>query len=71
MQIRVCLKYFVNGCRLIQKCRNQWWGPLFFLDQKYPFWKNLVQKIKIVNLSCNLVPRLIQTCRIQWDVDFL
>ena len=33
------------------------------LDQKYPFWANLVQKIKIVSFSWNLVPRLIWICK--------
>ena len=37
-----------------------------FLDVKHPFWANLVQKIKIVSLSWNLVPRLIWICRIKW-----
>ena len=36
------------------------------LDQKYPFWANLIKKIKIISLSWNLVPRLIRTCTIQW-----
>ena len=52
------------------------------LDQKHPFWANLAQKIKIVNLSWNsnmrnsmvmfifsvfdLVPKLIRTWTIQW-----
>ena len=35
---------------------------------KYHFWANLVEKIKIVSLSWNLVPRLTWTCRIQWWV---
>ena len=35
-------------------------------DRKHPFWANLVQKIKIASLGCNLVPRLVQICRIQW-----
>ena len=35
-------------------------------DQKYPVWVNLVQKIKIVSLSRNLVPVLIWICRSQW-----
>ena len=35
-------------------------------DQKYCFWANLVQKIKIVTLNWNLVLRLISICRIQW-----
>ena len=36
------------------------------LDWKYPCWANLVQKIKIVSLILNMVPRPIQICRIQW-----
>ena len=36
------------------------------LDQKHHLGVNLVQKIKLVSLSWNLVPRLIPTCRIQW-----
>ena len=39
---------------------------LSIFDQKYPFWANLVQKVKIISLSWNLVPTIIQTCRIQW-----
>ena len=37
----------------------------FVLDRKHPFWANLVQKIKIVSLSRNLVPRIIRICRNQ------
>ena len=36
------------------------------LEWKYHFCTSLDQKIKIVSLNWNLVPRLIQTCRIQW-----
>ena len=39
----------------------------FISDQKYTFWANLVQKIKIVSLRWNLVPRIIQIWRIQWQ----
>ena len=39
-------------------------------DQKYPFWVILVQKNKIVSLSCNLVFRLIRVRRIQWRRSF-
>ena len=39
---------------------------LFLVDWKYPFWTNLIQKIKIDSLSSNLVLRLIWKCRIQW-----
>ena len=39
---------------------------LFYFDWKYHFRVNLVQKIKIVTLSGNLVPRLIWICENQW-----
>ena len=68
--------------RLFQICRIQWWCyflhfwleitfsivmlTFLILDWKHPFWVNLVHKIKIVCLSWNLVPRLIQICRTQW-----
>ena len=39
---------------------------LFVWDWKYPFWKKLVQKFKIVSLSWNLEPLLIRICRMQW-----
>ena len=35
-------------------------------NRKYLFWENLVQNIKIVSLSWNLVPRLIRICGPQW-----
>ena len=42
------------------------------LDRKYHFLENLVQEIKIVSLSWNLIPRLIRICRIQrWCSFFL
>ena len=40
------------------------------LEWKHPFWANLVQKIKIVSLSWNLVPTLIRISRIQWWCSF-
>ena len=43
---------------------------LSLFDQKHPFWANLVQKIKLVSLSWNLVARLIWKCRIQWWFHF-
>ena len=52
--------------RRIQICRLLWCAHSFCLNQKYPFWVNLVQKIKIVSLSWNLVFRLIEISRIQW-----
>ena len=33
-----------------------------FSNCKYPFWSNLVQKVKIVSLSLNFVLRLTQIC---------
>ena len=36
------------------------------LDWKYPFWENLVEIIKIVSLSLNLILTLLRICRIQW-----
>ena len=39
---------------------------LSVFDWKYPFWANLVQKIKIISWSLNLVARLIRICWIQW-----
>ena len=39
---------------------------LFVLERTQPFWTNLVQKIRTVSLSWNLVPRLIRICRMQW-----
>ena len=41
------------------------------LDRKYTFWVNLVQKIKTINFSWNLLTRLIWICRTEnWDVHF-
>ena len=39
-------------------------------DWNYPFWVKLIQKIKMVNLSWNLVPKQIWICRIQWHCSF-
>ena len=38
----------------------------FVFGRKYPVWDNVVQKIKIVSLRWNLIPRLIRICWIQW-----
>ena len=38
----------------------------FVLNGKHSFLENLVQKIRIVSFSLNLVPKLIRICRIQW-----
>ena len=45
---------------------NTWCSAFSVLDQKNPFWVNLVRKIKIVSLSWILVPRLVGMRRIQW-----
>ena len=50
--------------KALQKCDFSIW------DHKYPFWANLVQKIKIVSLIWNLAPSLIGICRIQWLFPF-
>ena len=42
----------------------------FVFEWKYPFWANLVQKVKIISWSWNLVARLIWICRIQWSCSF-
>ena len=42
------------------------WTAYFVFDWKFPFWVNLVQNLKIVSFSRNLVYRLIQICRIPW-----
>ena len=39
---------------------------LFDFEWKDRFWVNLVQKVKIISWSWNLVPALIQICKIQW-----
>ena len=39
-------------------------------NRKYPFWVSLVQKLKIVSFSWNLVPGLIRICKIQWWYSF-
>ena len=39
---------------------------LAVLDWEFPFWENLIQAIKVVSLSWNLVPKLILICRIKW-----
>ena len=35
-------------------------------DQKYPSWAILVQKVRIISWSWNLVPRLIRICLFCW-----
>ena len=52
--------WYSNDHVFTQKC------DFSVLDQKYSLWANFIQKFVIVNLSQNLVHRLIQRCRIQW-----
>ena len=42
-----------------------------FLDKKYTVWANMVQNIKIVKLSWNLVPRLKWICWICYAVCYV
>ena len=42
------------------------WASCSVFNWKYLFWVNLVQKLEIISLSWNFVPRLIQICRIPW-----
>ena len=54
MKARVFLKLYTNS-----NIQNSIMVLTFSaLDWKYGFWTNLFQKIKIVSLSRNLVPRL-------------
>ena len=44
---------------LIWICKMQWWCSLFpFLTENTFFWAILIQKIKIVSLSSNSLPKL-------------
>ena len=42
----------------------------FVLDRKYPFLRNLVQKVKILSLNWSLVRGLIWLCRFGGDAHF-
>ena len=56
-----CLKTTVGLTFTLQKanaCSPWKW--------KYIFWVKLVENLKIISLSWNFVPRLIQICRIPW-----
>ena len=39
-------------------------------ERKYPFWTNLVRKIKIVTLSWSLKSRLLRICKFNDNVQF-
>ena len=72
--------------RLIRICRIRWQSSFFssldrnsrvgikvrekYLNRHHPLWANLLQNIKIVCLSWNLVSRLVGICRIQWWCSF-
>ena len=63
-----CSKTTVESTYTTQKgkvCSS--WTDFSVFDWKYPFWLNLVLKLKIVGLTKNLVLRLIQICRVPWQ----
>ena len=60
-------RIYVRYCRLFRICRIQWRCSLFFFcDRKCPLCANLVQNVKIISLSWNLVSSLLRICRVQW-----
>ena len=62
-----CLKTTVELTFTTQKAKAcSPWTACSVFNWKYLFWVNLVQKLKIISLSWNFVPRLIQICRIPW-----
>ena len=62
-----CLKTTVELTFTTQKANAcSPWTACSVFNWKYLFWVNLVQKLKIISLSWNFVPRLIQICRIPW-----
>ena len=66
-----CLKTTVKLTFTTQKANAcSPWAACSAFKWKYIFWVNLVQKLKTISLSYNLVPRLIQICRIPWRCSF-
>ena len=62
-----CLKTTVDLTFTSQKANPcSLWTACSVFNWKYLFGVNLVQKLKIISLSWNFVPRLIQICRIPW-----
>ena len=61
-----CYKYHCV-CRPLSK-KSLIWSKFSVLDQKNPFWTSLTQKMKIVGLSWNLVPKQFEykNSMIQW-----
>ena len=65
-KIQNCLFKLKFGTQINYKLQNSMVILAFFVfHRKYSFWENLVQKIKIINLSWNWAPRLIWRCRTQ------
>ena len=60
-----CLKITAELTFTTQKLSSPWTACTVF-NWKCLFWVNLVQKHKIISLSSNFVPRLIQICRSPW-----
>ena len=62
-----CLKTTVELTFTTQKSNTcSPWTACSVFNWKCLFWVNLVQKLRIISLSWNFVPRLIQICRIPW-----
>ena len=62
-----CLETTVELTFTIQKANFcSPWTACSVFNWKYHFWVSLVQKLKIISLSWNFAPRLIQICRILW-----
>ena len=62
-----CLKTTVELTFTTQKSNTCIpWTACSVFNWKCLFWVNLVQKLRIISLSWNFVPRLIQICRIPW-----
>ena len=60
-------KIFKNNSKQQKKANTcSLWTACSVFNWKNPFWVNLVQKLKIISLSWNFVPKLIQVCRILW-----
>ena len=71
--IRIVSWIWNLGLTLIRICRTHWSFLFvcllllfFFFDWKYPLCVNLVKKFKRVCLRRNLVPILIEICKILW-----
>ena len=66
-----CLKTTIELTFTTQKANAcSPWTACSVFNWKYRFWVNLVQKLKIMSLSWNFVPRLIQIRGIPWGCSF-